>query len=113
MLLPLIQALAPIAPSPLPESTFAPNNVTSATLLAWWKGDAGTFQDSSRTIPAVSNGDPVLGVTDQSGHGHHATNSANGFTLAVPGVNGLNALNAFSTGSAGTSLSTGLTLTPP
>lgn len=113
MLLPLIQALAPVASSQLPAATFAPGSVTSATLLAWYRGDAGTFQDSARTVPAVANGNPVLGVTDQSGHGHHATNSANGFTLAVPGVNGLNALDAFSTGSVGTSLSTGLTLTPP
>lgn len=44
-----------------------------AGLKGWFKADAGTFQDTAMTTPAVADADPVGGWQDQSGTGNHLT----------------------------------------
>lgn len=39
----------------------------------WLKADAGLFQDTLFTVPAVNDADPIGGWQDQSGNGRHAT----------------------------------------
>jgi hypothetical protein len=46
---------------------FTPASISSATKLGWWKADAGLFQNTALTIPAVADGDPVGGWADQFG----------------------------------------------
>lgn len=69
-------------------STYAlPSDVSG--LQMWLSADSGTFQDSARTVPAVSDGDPVGGWADQSGNAKHGsqTTSANKPTLKLSIVN--------------------------
>lgn len=62
------------------------------TLRVWYDfGDgAGLWQDTARTIPAATAGDPVAGLTDWSGTGNHAhqPTAPSQVTLAT-GANGL------------------------
>lgn len=73
---------------------FTPASVTSAGLVLWLKADAGVFQDAAGTTPATAASDPVGHWHDQSGAGHHATQSSAGArpALAAAAVNGLPAL---------------------
>lgn len=50
-------------------SGFSP--VSIAGLLLWAKADAGTWQLSTLSTPAVADGDPVGGWVDQAGLGHN------------------------------------------
>ena len=52
---------------------------TIPDLAIWWDfaDDTTTWKDAARTMPATMSGDDVLGVTDKSGSGNHAS-SANG-----------------------------------
>ncbi len=91
MLLPLHQTLAPGGfPDDLPV-VFDPLNVPGSTLLGWYQGDVGTFQDAALTTPA-GPGDRVGGWQDQSGSGHHLTQSTSSRRGTVTGaaLNGLN-----------------------
>ncbi len=58
-------------------SRFSPRTV--AGLQLWLSADAGTYQDAARTTPAVANTDPVGAWADQSGQGHHLSQSTAGF----------------------------------
>ncbi len=49
-------------------SPFSPTDI--AGLQLWLKADTGTFQDSAKTTPAVSDGDVVGAWEDQSGSGN-------------------------------------------
>ncbi len=44
-------------------------------LQLWLKADAGTFQDSDKTVEAINDGDVVGNWEDQSGNGNDATQS--------------------------------------
>jgi len=61
----------------------------------WFRPDVGLFQDAALTIPAVADGDPVGGWQDQSGLGHHLTQSvgANQPLLRLNKINGFPALD--------------------
>lgn len=48
---------------------FSPLSISGLAL--WLKADAGLYQESTFTTPAVSDGDPVGGWQDQSGNGRH------------------------------------------
>jgi hypothetical protein len=64
---------------------------TVGTLFTWLKADAGTWQLSTLTTPAVADGDPVGGWTDQTVNGHspvQATATKRG-TLKLNMRNGL------------------------
>jgi hypothetical protein len=56
-----------------------------------WDFSTGTYQDAARTTAASANNDPVGGVADQSGNGHHGAQATSGKRglLIVPGLNGL------------------------
>lgn len=54
---------------------FGPNLI--AGLVAWYRADAGTFQNTSLTTPASANNDPVGGWVDQSGLVHTQLQSVN------------------------------------
>lgn len=53
-------------------SSFTPASL--ANLKAWYKADAGVFQDAAGTVPGANN-QPVGYWTDQSGNGLHLTNA--------------------------------------
>jgi hypothetical protein len=55
-------------------SSFSPRDIPS--LKVWLKADVGTYQNSTMTIPAVIDADPVGGWADQSGNGNHLINAA-------------------------------------
>jgi lysophospholipase L1-like esterase len=64
-------------------------------LKAYYKADAGLWQDTAGTTPAVANADPVGRWDDQSGNGYHLTQATAGNrpTLATNRFKGLPAVN--------------------
>jgi hypothetical protein len=54
-------------------TVFTPENVTSATLNAWYDfSDSSTlFQDQLRTTPVTADGQDLRGAADKSGNGFH------------------------------------------
>ncbi|MCS7038039.1 MAG: hypothetical protein RMN24_00735 [Anaerolineae bacterium] len=58
------------------STSFSPSQLPGLKL--WLRADAGTFQDTAGTIPAVNNNDPVALWQDQSGNGNH-------FSISVAG----------------------------
>lgn len=68
--------------------SFLPTDLPN--LLGWWKGDGVLWQNSGRTTPVASDGDPVGAWDDGSGNGRHliqATAAARP-TFRSAGVNG-------------------------
>lgn len=72
---------------------FSPASVPGLAL--WLKADAGVYQDTGTTSPAVAGGDQVGHWLDQSANGNNATfstgDAAKGY-LATGAVNGHNAI---------------------
>lgn len=66
---------------------FLPTDLSG--LMAWFKGDAGTFKDAGVT-PATADGDVVKQWNDQSGNNKHATSPDN--LVLKTGANGINGL---------------------
>lgn len=58
------------------STAFSPNQLQGLKL--WLKADAGLFQDTAGTIPAVNNNDPVALWQDQSGNNNHFSTSVSG-----------------------------------
>lgn len=58
-----------------PQNLGVPIPLTVDGLLLWLKGDADTFQDSAKTIPAASDGDVLGAWADLSGFGNDALQS--------------------------------------
>ena len=52
-------------------------------------GGVGMFQDTGMTIPATTNGDPLLAWQDQSVSANHLTNAASTFEFQSNTINGL------------------------
>lgn len=50
---------------------FVPTSISG--LMAWYKADAGTFQDSAGSTPATADSDPIGRWADQSGNARHIT----------------------------------------
>ena len=48
------------------------------SLVLYQSADSGVYTDTARTTPAVNDGDPIAGQTDQSGGGNHATQTIAG-----------------------------------
>lgn len=67
---------------------FSPRSISS--LLLWLKADTGTWQDSGKTTPAVSDGDVIGAWVDLSGNGNDTlqTTTANKPLLKLNIVNG-------------------------
>ncbi len=68
-----------------------PDTILGADLHRWFKGDGTLWQDSGRTTPATSDGDPVGAWDDASGNGGHATQGTAG-ARPTPQTAELNAL---------------------
>lgn len=90
---------------------FNPDSIPGLQL--WLKADAGTFQDSLLTVPAVANNDPVGGWADQSGNGNNALQTVllDRATLKTAVINGKNVVQLPNNSSVG--LMTGLAMPRP
>lgn len=55
---------------------FSPADVSG--LIFWLEADGTLWQDSGRTTPAISDGDPVGSWDDASGNGNHVTQGTSG-----------------------------------
>lgn len=50
-----------------------PPSITSATLQLYLTAESGVYQDTSMSVRAMADGDPVAGWRDLSGNGNHFT----------------------------------------
>jgi hypothetical protein len=68
---------------------FSPSDISGLSL--WLHPSSGFWQDSARTTPASSDGDPVGAWDDASGNADHATQATAGarFSLQTAELNGL------------------------
>ena len=75
--------------TPVAGGSFSPSDISG--LLLWLKGDGTLWQDSARTTPATSDGDPVGAWDDDSGNADHATQATAGArpSLQTAELNGL------------------------
>lgn len=82
-------------PPPASNPALVPPPYTPASLsglVLWFKGDAGTYQDTAFTTRASADGDTVKGWKDQSTLADNATGSATPASLALASKNGISAL---------------------